>query len=41
MEESNVIEDPAYRDILAELKERLLRWYVETSDVVPRETDQR
>jgi arylsulfatase A-like enzyme len=40
-ETNNVIEDPAYRDILATLKERMLTWYVETCDVVPRQTDRR
>ncbi len=41
MEERNVIGDPAFRDILIALKDRLLRWYVETCDVVPRDTDRR
>jgi len=35
------VEDPDYDDILRELRERLLRWYMETCDVVPRETDKR
>ena len=41
LEEHNVVEDGAYRDVLATLKERLLRWYLETCDVVPRATDRR
>lgn len=40
-EENNVIDDPAYYDVLLDLKERMLRWYMETCDVVPRETDKR
>ena len=39
-ETRNLVDDPAYREILAALKERMLDWYVETSDVVPRQTDQ-
>lgn len=38
---SNVVHEPAYTDTLAELKERMLSWYQETCDVVPRETDRR
>jgi arylsulfatase A-like enzyme len=41
LEEVNVIDKPTYRDVLAELKERTLRWYMETCDVVPRTTDKR
>jgi hypothetical protein len=41
MELHNVIGDPAYGAVLASLKERLLSWYLETSDIVPRERDQR
>jgi len=41
MEEHNVIGDPDYRDVLRALKDRLLRWYMETCDVVPRQTDKR
>jgi arylsulfatase A-like enzyme len=37
----NVIDDPSYATVLSELKERMLRWYMETCDVVPRETDNR
>ena len=40
-EQRNVIGDPAYRDVLAELRLRMLRWYQETCDVVPRVTDRR
>jgi starch synthase len=32
---------PAYADVLAALKERLLTWYMETCDVVPRDEDKR
>ncbi len=37
----NVEDDPAYAEALAALKERLLTHYLETSDVVPCETDRR
>ncbi len=40
-EEHNVAEDPAYADVLSTLRERLLRWYMETCDVVPQQTDKR
>ncbi len=40
-ETRNVIDDPGYQDVLASLKERMLQWYMETSDVVPHETDSR
>ena len=40
-EYNNIIDDPVYTDILSSLKERLLTWYVKTSDVVPFETDRR
>jgi arylsulfatase A-like enzyme len=40
-EEHNVINDPAYKEVLLTLKERLADWYMETADVVPRITDQR
>jgi arylsulfatase A-like enzyme len=40
-ESHNVIGDPAYASQLAELKERLLRWYMETCDVVPQALDKR
>ena len=37
----NRINDPAYAQILAELRERMLSWYQETCDVVPYKTDAR
>jgi len=37
----NAIDNPAYRDAIATLRERTLRWLVETADVVPRITDPR
>jgi arylsulfatase A-like enzyme len=37
----NLIEDPSYEGILSDLKEKLLTWYLETSDVVPSQTDTR
>ena len=37
----NLIEDPAYRDTLLALRERMLTWYMETCDVVPHDTDER
>jgi len=40
-EQENRIDDPELRDVLLELKERMLRWYQETADVVPFELDQR
>ena len=36
---NNIIVDLAYKDILSDLKEKLLNWYVETCDVVPFEAD--
>jgi arylsulfatase A-like enzyme len=41
METTNRIDDPAYAGIRLQLKERLLLWYMETCDVVPRKTDKR
>ncbi|MCC5844330.1 MAG: sulfatase-like hydrolase/transferase [Verrucomicrobia bacterium] len=41
LEEHNLIDDPASREILTALKERILRWYMETCDVVPRQPDSR
>ena len=41
MEENNVVNEPAYQDVLLALRERLLSWYMETCDVVPRKTDKR
>ncbi len=37
----NLIDEPAYAPTLAMLRDRLLTWYQETCDVVPRETDVR
>jgi arylsulfatase A-like enzyme len=37
----NLIDDSKYTDILSNLKERMLTWYVETCDVVPFEIDWR
>ena len=41
MEETNLIENPDNRDTAIQLRERLLRWYMETCDVVPQKTDKR
>jgi arylsulfatase A-like enzyme len=38
---NNVVDDPAYAQVLNQLKDRLLNWYQETCDVVPFETDSR
>jgi arylsulfatase A-like enzyme len=40
-ERNNRINDPALADVKAMLKDRLLRFYLETNDVVPHESDQR
>ena len=40
-EQRNVIDDPAYARLRAELTDRLLRWYQETCDVVPLIADKR
>ncbi len=40
-ETRNLINNPKYRKILLDLKERMLKWYMETCDVVPRNTDRR
>lgn len=37
----NLHDDPAYADVRADLRDRLLRWYLSTSDVVPRDEDRR
>jgi hypothetical protein len=37
----NVIDDSKYMDILFNMKEKMLTWYLETCDVVPFETDWR
>lgn len=41
LEECNVIDEPAYSHVQTALMERLLRWYMETCDTVPRTTDRR
>jgi hypothetical protein len=40
-EVNNIIDDPDYKEVLLNLKERMLTWYMETCDVVPYETDRR
>ena len=40
-ETTNLIDDPAYADVLSQMKDRLLTFFQETGDVVPRETDLR
>lgn len=40
-ERINVVDDPAFACVLADMKDRTLRWLHETSDVVPRDTDRR
>ncbi|MFX1339128.1 MAG: sulfatase-like hydrolase/transferase [Promethearchaeota archaeon] len=40
-ERNNIIGDPAYTEILSNLKEKLLTWYIETCDVVPFKIDSR
>ena len=37
----NRIDDPVLMEVKASLRDRLLRWYLETGDVVPREMDNR
>jgi hypothetical protein len=37
----NVLDDPEYADVRAELKDRLLSFFLETGDVVPRHIDRR
>jgi len=37
----NRIDDPALADVLTELKERMLTFFLETCDVVPHEADER
>lgn len=41
LEQWNLIDDPAYADVLLSLKERMLQWYQETADVVPLVGDRR
>jgi len=38
---NNCIDDPRYRDSLSVLKDRLLTFFLETGDVVPKNIDQR
>lgn len=40
-EQHNRIDDPSLAGVLAELKERLLTFFLETADVVPHDTDRR
>ena len=40
-EQCNVQSEQAYRDVLDDLKQRALHWYMETCDVVPRQPDKR
>ena len=40
-ETNNIIDDPDYAEVRVELTDRLLRWYQETCDVVPMNTDSR
>ncbi|MBN1979407.1 MAG: sulfatase-like hydrolase/transferase [Anaerolineae bacterium] len=40
-ESNNRVGDPALKDVLAQLKERLLTFYLETSDTVPHDADRR
>lgn len=37
----NLIDDPAYADVLAQLRDRMLEWYQTTCDVVPYKADVR
>ena len=37
----NLADDPAHQSLRHELRERLLRWLLDTGDVLPRETDPR
>jgi len=37
----NVVDDPAYADARKEMRERLLRWMLDTGDVLPLEKDNR
>ena len=40
-EQHNLIDDPTYADILAQHRERMLQFFMETADVVPFDTDSR
>lgn len=37
----NCIDDPAYAEVLIDMKDRMLRWYLGTGDVVPHQLDAR
>jgi arylsulfatase A-like enzyme len=37
----NIVDDPQHADVLSELKDRLLTFYLETASVVPHDTDRR
>jgi arylsulfatase A-like enzyme len=37
----NCIDDPSYADVIAQLKERMLTFYMETCDIVPYDIDRR
>ena len=41
MEENNRINDPELKEVILSLKERLLRFFMETGDVVPHDADYR
>ena len=41
METRNRIDDPEARDVLLELRERMLDWYMSTCDIVPMDPDSR
>jgi arylsulfatase A-like enzyme len=41
MELNNLIDNPAYKEIRLDMKERLLKYYMETTDFVPNKRDKR
>ncbi|MFP4026813.1 MAG: sulfatase-like hydrolase/transferase [Candidatus Brocadiia bacterium] len=41
MESKNMIDDPDKADVLERMKDRLMRWYLETSDALPMDLDER
>ena len=41
MELVNLVDDPAYAQSAAQLRDRLLRFYMETADYVPPKFDKR
>ena len=41
MELRNRIDDPALAEVRSRSEDRLLTWYMETADAVPRDTDKR